>query len=180
MPSNIYNNFKEALLMATTPEHRKEIMELKFGCKCRNIEFDYEFIITGRENPEADYNINEDRLLCYIIKNLVNGSPEGVDNYETISNPKITEIIGRPIVIDDVLRACDRCNYFEKLKLDFPSLNCGSDGKLFITGFNTDEELQFINLPSEKEVYWHLGLPAHLQLEETLITLTKLLINQPL
>ena len=143
------NKLKELReLIFKCEEVKEDVLELKFGCKCRNIKHKYEFIITGRENPEKDWKIEEDRFIIYLTKHNFGGDPAGVDSYETISDKKRTEIIGRDITLEDVLRAI-----MKKFKQNY------SDKRI--------EDLIFNG--------WKLGKPLQDQSEECIDNLIKLL-----
>ena len=140
-------------------EVKKDVLELKFGCKCRNIQYKYEFIITGRENPEEDWKIEEDRFIIYITKHPHHSDPTGVDSYETISNEKYTEIIGRDITLEDVLRALGK-KYLTKIGID-------GIGIITFVGTYQDKERIIVN--------YELGKPLQFQSPECIDSLINLL-----
>lgn len=142
MPSNTYNKFKKALLKSTTPEHREEIMDLKFGCRVRSGKGIYIFV---NKFDNSSIFLYENDLVALNTKSFI-----------------IDEILGRDLTIEDVLRAL-RSDYY-----------INEDGYLYEIMSENEDGGIYLEMVSPG-IYWQLGKPAHLQSEETLITLTKML-----
>ena len=143
--------------MATTKEHREEIMGLKFGCMVKILTDDSDFY--GKCKPEWNtvriIKVSPKKAVFDVIWQYPN--PE-ID-YKSRIDAKELKIIGRDINIEDVLRAIG-------------NFQCGELVDIYL--HENTIRLTFPN-KSEEFIYWLPGLPAHLQSEETLITLTKLL-----
>jgi hypothetical protein len=139
-----------------------ELMKLEFGCVCRNIEFDYEFIICGRENPEAEYSISEDRMITYHIRNLLHGDPTGIENMEVLLNPKKTEILGKDPTLEDVIKAM--------------TLAGGNRWNMvtYKNGLNAGK-IAILREDQKRFIYWQLGKPISAQSSETVEKILEIL-----
>lgn len=137
----MYQKFKEALLKATTKEHRDEIMELKFGC---NILFN-NGIILGVDCRKLEGKIcweTESLEIFTVIR------PDGNNIYE-VERKRIVEILGRDITLEDVLKV-----NFERVKKTY--------------NVNTISECLEYEGVEEIVSTWQIGKPAHKQSNETL------------
>ena len=80
---------------------------------------------------------------------------------DIIERGDITEIIGRPITLEDVLMAMDKANFHES-----PELTCEGQFAYY------EPELGEFCLTGK---WWHLGKPLEQQDEETLLFISKIL-----
>ena len=136
MPTSTYEQFREAVLKAASPEHKAEILELKFGCNCEWGIYKLKFLSEGinRDNGiMSRFFLKEDGQTRLILG--------------TYDSERETKIIGRDLTLEDVLRVM------------FP---------LFIYGMIRDEAVEVLKL-------WDFGYPAHLQSDETLLEIIKIL-----
>lgn len=163
-----YEQFKEALLKATSDEHKVEIMELKFGCNLNVLKdrlfqgdaFIYEKwkIIGFKSNypnlklflANREYNSHNTKTI-YCLDEI------GCDinwGYNKV------EILGRDLTIEDVLIAIS--NKF--LEMNGPTV--------FFTPY---KGVRMYNERGEQVTFWRLGKFAHEQTDETLKELINLL-----
>lgn len=155
MPSTIYNNFKTALLAATTKEHREEIMGLKFGCQIKR----FNNIVDTFIDLKIYDGKEKDIYLVYLKTRL--GDIIKFESY--IKEIESWEIIGRPLTLEDVAIALNK-----KIGSYFVNFTSGFIGYWY---FDNDGYL----LDKITDIQWLLGKPADQQTDECLIKLTELL-----
>ncbi len=154
----MYQKFKEALLKATTKEHREEIMELKFGCRIEKVLW-YDSELDRKNNrPSWKGNIDNNGKEGVVIKDLRSEYLAMFVDYgeqlEFIIKPDDIvsfEILGRDITLEDVLRVL-----MEKEIICIPK-------KL-----PNNRNVLAIRNGIDHYIYWLLGKPAHEQSNETL------------
>lgn len=150
MLSTPYEQFREVVLKATSPEHKEEILELKFGCKFIENEAEYSII-------NKSFYIT-DNVPCDI--KAISGNCEDVFASEYIEEK--CEIIGRDLTLEDVLLAVKNKRITERIT-DVDSIDFGEN--IEITAY------LFQEIASD----WNLTKPAHQQSDETLLSIINLL-----
>lgn len=141
--NKVYEDFKETLFNASE-EVKNDVMRLEFGCVVNNQTGDWLVLEGNRiKNPNGNGNY-KDILYCF--------------NWTSCCWLDDFKIIGRPITLEDVLRALGK-KYQGRINID---------GTGEFTIWEAGEE-------NNLNVYWLLGKSAFDQTDETLIALTNLL-----
>lgn len=153
-----------------------EIVELKFGCYVMMKKYkgeEYELLNASISEPVPIVSMFDgvggvERILY--IDNFGNQCTDGLKKIDedayTIGKSRITEILGRPITLEDVLRAIDHKRFIEVAEMRMVS------DDLAVTC-----EGQFVN--AERAVFfdgkWHLSKPLSDQPIETITFLAQVL-----
>ncbi len=149
-----------------------EIVELKFGCYVMMKKYkgeEYELLNASISEPVPIVSMFDgvggvERILY--IDNFGNQCTDGLKKIDedayTIGKSRITEILGRPITLEDVLRAIQELYGHGKYAVDetgcFWELNSGE-----------------AHIPTTKRTEWHLGKSLDKQPTETITFLAQVL-----
>ena len=120
-----------------------EIVELKFGCRLKSLDSEAVFITSENQYQTRSF-LHSGHNICY--------------QFQKSEFEKEYEIIGRPITLEDILRAIGRRS---------DTWHVAGDGAFCCLNQVTG---QF-----ERVAQWHLGKPLEQQDEETLLFIAKIL-----
>lgn len=131
----MYNKFKEALLKATTKEHREEIMELKFGCNVEYCDRKWQELLDHKETYKGKISCIIDKYSQkdfgeYQSKIIIVGDDsvweiDGKNNiYKGFKDGhlELLEVLGRDITLFDIKQCLMYNNYTDKDFMEIANL----------------------------------------------------------
>jgi len=148
------DKFRKTILDNTSEEHRKEILELKFGCKVKVNKSDVIYSIITMVSWQELSEYGKINTIDLVNDNDIFWCNSKYDKQD------ITEIIGRDLTLEDILLAIQRSHF--------------SPNTLYAGGGTIDYRTQVEAKKIQAMRMWKPTLPSHLQEEETLLSIIKL------